>query len=191
MEKICFATNSAKKIEEVAALLKGRAEILSLSDIGCFEELPEEQDTIAGNSEQKARYVWERYGVPCFADDTGLEVEALGGAPGVYSARFAGSQRNDADNVRLLLSKLEGAANRRACFRTVMTLMAAGGQMHQFEGIAPGQIIAEPRGTGGFGYDPVFVPEGYELTFAQMPLAEKNQISHRAKALRQLVAFFG
>ena len=159
-----------------------------MQDIGCDEELAEEQDTLEGNSHQKAAYVWDNYHVSCFADDTGLEVEALNGAPGVYSARYAGPQRSDADNMHKLLQSLQGQENRRARFRTSITLILDG-QQHQFEGIVTGSIATEWKGDKGFGYDPVFVPDGHERTFAQMSAEEKNAISHRGRATQELVRF--
>lgn len=186
--KICFATNNPNKISEVQQMLGDDFEILSLEEIGCQEELPEEQDTLEGNSEQKARYVYDNYGINCFADDTGLEVDALSGAPGVYSARYAGPQRSSADNMQKLLTALQDKEDRQAQFRTVVSLILAG-EMHQFEGIVRGTIIREQQGEEGFGYDPIFRPDGYEQTFAQMDMQEKNQISHRGRAVRKLVAF--
>lgn len=186
--KICFATNNAHKLEEIQHLLGMQFEIQSLDDIGCKEELPENQETLEGNSEEKARYVYEHYGVNCFADDTGLEVSALDGAPGVYSARYAGPQRKSEDNILRLQKELEGKTDRTAQFRTVITLILDG-QTHQFEGIVKGHIIKDQAGTAGFGYDPVFVPEGYAQTFAEMDMETKNSISHRGRAVRKLVAF--
>jgi XTP/dITP diphosphohydrolase len=186
--KICFATNNKKKIEEVKAALGTEFDILSLEDIGCREELPETGETLDQNAFQKARYVKEHYGVDCFADDTGLEVEALDGAPGVYSGRFAGEPRSDERNVDSLLSKLENTENRKAMFRTVIALLLEGKE-HTFEGIAEGEIIRERSGVGGFGYDPIFKPNGYDQTFAELTLEEKNAISHRGKAVRALIRF--
>lgn len=186
--KICFATNNDKKIEEVAAALKGLIEIVSLQEIGCMVELPETGDTLDDNAFEKARYVFEHYGVYCFADDTGLEVEALGGAPGVYSGRFAGEPRSDARNLSLLLEKMQGQTNRSARFRTVIALILDGKE-HQFDGIAEGEITNSPSGEGGFGYDPIFQPFGFDRTFASLSLAEKNEISHRGKAVRALLNF--
>lgn len=186
--KICFATNNPKKIEEVKAALEGKVEIVSLRDIGCQEELPETGETLDHNAFQKARYVKEHYGVDCFADDTGLEVEALQGAPGVYSGRYAGEPRSDERNVDLLLRNMEGKANRKARFRTVIALIL-GEKEFSFEGVANGEIITEWRGSKGFGYDPIFVPDGKKETFAELSLEEKNQISHRGKAVAQLVDF--
>ncbi|NVJ87186.1 MAG: non-canonical purine NTP diphosphatase [Algoriphagus sp.] len=186
--KICFATNNPKKIEEVKAALGGRIEILSLRDIGCLEELPETGDTLDHNAFQKAQYVRDHYGVDCFADDTGLEVEALNGAPGVYSGRYAGEPRSDERNVDLLLKNLEGISNRKAQFRTVIALLLEG-EAYAFEGVAKGEIIDQRRGTKGFGYDPIFVAEGKKETFAELSMEEKNKISHRGKAVAQLVDF--
>ncbi len=186
--KICFATNNKKKIEEVEAALGDGFQILSLEEIGCHEELPETGDTLDQNAFQKARYVKEKFGVDCFADDTGMEVEALGGAPGVYSGRFAGEPRSDHRNIDLLLNKMEGAENRKARFRTVIALILKG-EEHAFEGVAEGEINFIRSGTGGFGYDPVFKPQGFDLTFAELSLAEKNVISHRGKAIRKLIQF--
>ncbi|MBL7875480.1 MAG: non-canonical purine NTP diphosphatase [Cyclobacteriaceae bacterium] len=183
---LCFATNNQHKIKEVQALLGSDFTLVGLADIGCTEELAEDQTTLEGNSLQKANYVFDRYHVSCFADDTGLEVEALRGAPGVYSARYAGQQRNAFDNMKLLLENLRDSKNRKARFRTVITLREPSGQL-QFEGILNGAIIGEPRGAEGFGYDPVFLPEGYTKTLAEMALNEKNTISHRARAIEKLV----
>ncbi|WP_276497843.1 non-canonical purine NTP diphosphatase [Pontibacter litorisediminis] len=188
MKKLCFATNNRHKLAEVSQMLEGKYELLTLQDIGCNEELAEEQDTLEGNSRQKAEYVWDNYNVSCFADDTGLEVEALNGEPGVYSARYAGPQRSDADNINKLLQRLEGQENRRARFRTSITLILDG-QQHQFEGIVTGSIATEWKGDKGFGYDPVFVPDGHDRTFAQMSAEEKNAISHRGRATQELVRF--
>jgi XTP/dITP diphosphohydrolase len=187
MRKICFATNNANKVKEIQAVLGADFEVLSLASIGCTEELPETQGTIEGNSWQKAHYVWENYGVDCFADDTGLEVHALNNAPGVDSAHYAGPQRSDKDNMALLLQNLEGKANRQAHFKTVITLME-GGKAIQFEGRAEGEIITAPRGEKGFGYDPLFLPQGYRITFAEMDMSQKSSISHRAKAVKKLIA---
>jgi len=188
--RLCFASNNAHKLDEIRPLLPVGTELLSLADIGCHEELPETQDTLEGNARQKAEYVWEHYGVPCFADDTGLEVTALNGAPGVYSARYAGPQRRAADNVQKLLNELRGQPDRTAQFRTVVALVLPGGVVHEFAGMVEGVITDTPSGTGGFGYDPVFRPlEGDGHTFAEMSTAEKNRISHRARAVAGLVAF--
>ena len=186
--KICFATNNKKKIEEVKAAFGEAFTIVSLSEIGCHEELPETGDTLDHNAFQKARYVFENYGVDCFADDTGLEVEALDGAPGVYSGRYAGEPRSDERNIEKLLKAMEVKTNRKARFRTVIALIQ-GGKEYAFEGIAEGEIIKEKTGTGGFGYDPVFRPMGFEQTFAELSMQEKNRISHRGKAVEALVKF--
>jgi XTP/dITP diphosphohydrolase len=186
--KICFATNNAKKIEEVKAALGSDFEIVSLQNIGCHEELPETGDTLHHNAFQKARYVKDNFGVDCFADDTGLEVEALNGTPGVYSGRYAGEPRSDERNIALLLKNLTGKENRTARFRTVIALILEGKE-YAFEGIASGEIIEEQIGSGGFGYDPIFRPEGYSRTFAELTMEEKNQISHRGKAVKALIEF--
>ncbi len=188
MKSLCFATNNEHKIEEIRAQLGSFFLLQKLEDIGCFEELPETQDTIEGNSIQKAKYVFDQYHDSCFADDTGLEVEALKGEPGVYSARYAGEQKNSEDNIQLLLSKLEGTRNRKARFRTVIALAEADG-ICTFEGIVNGVILHERRGTFGFGYDPVFQPDGFNKTFAEMSLMEKTEISHRARAMKKLIDF--
>lgn len=188
MKKFVFATNNIHKLEEVKAIIGEKIEIFSLKDIGCETDIPETADTLEGNALQKARFVYEKYHKDCFADDTGLEVEALGGAPGVYSARYAGEAHNSEANMRKLLQELEGVENRKARFRTVFALIL-NGKEHLFEGIVNGEIIKTRRGTSGFGYDPVFVPEGYAQTFAEMGDALKNQISHRALGVRKLCKF--
>ncbi len=186
--KLCFATNNKHKLQEIRQLLGGWFTVLSLEDIGCREELPENQTTLEGNSLEKAQYIWEHYQVNCFADDTGLEVEALNGAPGVYSARYAGLQRDNEANMALLLENLQSKNNRNAQFRTSITLIMDG-QVHQFEGVVKGKIAWQHTGMQGFGYDPLFIPEGYTKTFAEMDMAEKNSISHRGKAIARLVEF--
>lgn len=186
--KICFATNNAKKIEEVKVALGSDFEIVSLKDIGCNEELPETGDTLDHNAFQKARFVKENYGVDCFADDTGLEVESLNGDPGVYSGRYSGEPRSDERNTELLLKNLKGKEDRKARFRTVIALILEGKE-YAFEGIASGEIIEEKIGGGGFGYDPIFKPDSYPRTFAELTMAEKNQISHRGKAVKALIEF--
>ncbi len=188
--KICFATNNRKKIEEVKAALGPEFELVSLQEVGCFDELPETGDTLDHNAFQKARYVKEHFGVDCFADDTGLEVEALEGAPGVYSGRFAGEPRSDERNIDLLLGKMEGKTNRKARFRTVIALILEGKE-YQFEGIAEGEILHRRVGEKGFGYDPVFRSTGFDRTFAELSLEEKNEISHRGKAIKALADFLG
>lgn len=188
MDKLVFATNNPHKLEEVRAILGSDVEVLSLRDIGCAADIPETADTLEGNALLKARFVASRYGVDCFADDTGLEVAALDGAPGVYSARFAGPGCTPADNVRKLLGLMQEADDRSARFRTVVALIR-GGKEYCFEGMVGGTIARTPAGCGGFGYDPVFVSEGYDRTFAELPPAEKNRISHRARAVAKLADF--
>lgn len=186
--ELCFATNNAHKLEEIQAILGNSFELISLKETGCKEELPETGNTLEANSLQKAQYLYDHYQVNCFADDSGLEVQALGGEPGVDSAHYAGPQRSHADNVNLLLKNLADKTNRSAQFRTVITLIQ-NGEITQFEGSIKGQIIGELRGTQGFGYDPIFVPDGNTTTFAEMSLAEKGKISHRTKAFEKLVEF--
>ena len=185
---LVFASNNPNKIKEIQLLLPNEITILSLEEIGCFEDIPETAPTIEGNAILKANYVTERYGYSCFADDTGLEVVALNGEPGVYSARYAGEQKNADDNMNKLLSNLADKENRNAQFKTVICLNLDGNQ-HLFEGIIKGEIINEKRGSEGFGYDPIFIPNGYSKTFAEMPIAEKSKISHRGLAVEKLVAF--
>lgn len=189
MMRICFATNNQHKLFEVREAVSSKIEIASLDDINCFEELPETSETIEGNSLQKANYVLDRYLVPCFADDTGLEVDALHGAPGVYSARFAGPQKNSDDNIDLLLEKLRDSETRRANFRTVISLVGVEGGPHFFEGILSGSILTSRRGGGGFGYDPVFQPDGFDISLAEMDIKQKNSLSHRAIAVQKLMRF--
>ncbi|SHF41114.1 XTP/dITP diphosphohydrolase [Mariniphaga anaerophila] len=186
--KLVFATNNQHKLEELQTILGNTFELLSLKDIGCYEDIPEEQPTISGNARQKSFYVFEKYGYSCFADDTGLETEALNSEPGVYSARYAGESKNSQANMEKLLKKLENIDNRKAQFRTVISLVE-NGEEKQFEGIVEGEITKEKRGDSGFGYDPVFLPTGYKKTFAEMTLAEKNKISHRARAVEKLVEY--
>lgn len=188
MKKFVFATNNAHKLDEVRAILGEKVEVLSLKEIGCHEEIPETGETLEENARQKARYIYEHYGVDCFADDTGLEVEALNGAPGVYSARYAGSGHDSDANMRKLLREMEGVENRKAQFRTAFVLIIDGKE-HLFEGIVKGEIIRTRRGTAGFGYDPLFVPEGHTHTFAELGNEVKNRISHRAVATRKLCNF--
>lgn len=187
--RLCFASNNKHKLEEIKNVVGRKFEILSLADIKCNEELPETRNTLEGNSLQKAEYILQHYNTPCFADDTGLEVEALHGAPGVYSARYAGNHRSNDDNIALLLQNLKNDTNRKAQFRTVITLIGIEAQPVFFEGIIRGEIITEKRGSSGFGYDPVFIPEGHSRTFAEMTLEEKNQLSHRAIAVKKLAEY--
>nr|WP_321522990.1 non-canonical purine NTP diphosphatase [uncultured Macellibacteroides sp.] len=188
MKKIVFATNNQHKLDEVKKITEGLTEIVSLSEINCFDDIPETADTLEGNALQKARYVKEKFGFDCFADDTGLEVEALDNAPGVYSARYAGPEHNSESNMKLLLKNMEGITNRKARFRTVIALLMDGKE-YLFVGTVEGVIIREKRGNSGFGYDPVFVPNGYNETFAQLGSDIKNNISHRAKAVLKLHDF--
>ena len=191
--KIVFATNNSHTLEEIRQILGKSIEVLSLADINCHEDIPETAPTIEGNAMMKARYVYDKYGTPCFADDTGLEVEALDGAPGVYSARYAGGEGHDSEaNMRKLLHELEGKENRRAQFRTVIALIEQKDGKpvaHTFEGKIEGHISDEKRGTSGFGYDPIFVPEGYEQSFAELGNEIKNKISHRARAVARLAEY--
>lgn len=186
---LCFATNNAHKIDEVRAALNNRFSISTLTEIHCNQELPETSTTLEGNSLQKALFVWDHFHIPCFADDTGLEVEALNNEPGVYSARYAGPQRKSDDNITLLLKNLSGKSNRRARFRTVFTLVGIEDNPLTFEGIVEGEIISERRGSAGFGYDPVFRPDGFDTTFAEMTMEQKNQVSHRSRALQKLASY--
>lgn len=188
LAEIVFATNNLHKLEEARALAAGKMKILSLSDINCHDDIPETADTLEGNALIKARWVKEKYGYDCFADDTGLMVDALDGAPGVYSARFAGPQCNANDNMALLLEKLKGVADRKARFVTVIALVKDG-EEHLFTGKVEGTIATEPHGTEGFGYDPVFIAEESGLPFAEMSQQDKNAISHRGRAMRQLIDF--
>ncbi len=188
MNTLCFATNNLGKLKEIQALLGNTILLQSLIDIGCTEDIPETGATIEENSKLKAQYVWENYGIDCFADDTGLEVTALNNEPGVYSARYAGSACIAKDNMNLLLENLSSHIDKTARFKTIVTLVQSG-NYHQFEGIVEGTIIEEKRGNKGFGYDPIFVPNGYNKTFAEMEMEEKNIISHRGKAIQLLVTF--
>ena len=187
-KRLVFATNNAHKLEEIRAILGNSIEILSLADIHCHADIPETADTLEGNARQKSRYVYEHYGLDCFADDTGLEVEALNGEPGVYSARYAGDGHNAEANMLKLLHAMEGIENRKAQFRTAFALIIDGKE-HLFEGVIKGEIIKTRRGNSGFGYDPIFVPEGYTQTFAEMGNELKNKISHRAIATNKLCKF--
>ena len=186
--KICFATNNLHKLEEVQKMVPSAFEIQSLSDIGCLEELPETQRTIEGNALQKAQFVSAKFGLDCFADDTGLEVEALFGAPGVDTAHFAGPERDAQKNMQLLLDQMQNQSNRRASFKTIIALVWQG-EMYSFEGRIYGHIADQPKGNHGFGYDPIFIPEGFSETFAELGSDIKNRLSHRALATRQLIDF--
>lgn len=188
MKQLVFATNNLNKLIEVQAIIPSNIKLLSLKDIGCIEDIPETQNTIEANAIQKADYIKTHYGYDCFADDTGLEVAALNGDPGVYSARYAGEQRSAIDNMDKLLSKLNRSNNRKAQFKTVIALHIDG-ELKTFTGICKGEITKEKHGDDGFGYDPIFKAEGYSKTFAEISLEEKNKIGHRGKAVRQLVLF--
>ena len=193
--KIVFATANKNKIIEIQQLIPGNIHVLGLPDINCTEEIPETQSTIEGNASQKAFYVYNNYGINCFADDTGLEVEALGGRPGVLSARYAGENKNSDENMNKILAEMQGIANRKARFKTVISLVIDGKET-QFEGIINGTLLTEKQGTHGFGYDPIFAPgvlglspAGTQKSFAEMDLSEKNKISHRALAVNKLVEY--
>jgi XTP/dITP diphosphohydrolase len=186
--ELIFATNNKHKLTEIQSLIGSQLSIKSLEDIGCTDDIAETADTLEGNALLKARYVFDKYGVNCFADDTGLEIEALNGRPGVLSARYATQGHDFEANIDKVLSELEGSVNRKARFRTVIVLIIDN-TVNYFEGIVEGVIITERHGKEGFGYDPVFLPDGYKQTFAEMPLIEKNKISHRARAVNKLVDF--
>lgn len=186
--ELVFATNNQHKLEELQALLGSKIRLLSLNDIGCSDEIPEEQPTLEGNASQKAFYVFNKFGFNCFADDTGLEIEALNGEPGVYSARYAGEEKNPQANMNKVLRLMEKINNRKARFRTVISLVVDGKEV-QFEGVADGEILTEKQGDKGFGYDPLFKPAGFQKTFAEMNMTEKNSISHRGRAVEKLVNY--
>ncbi|MBN1650721.1 MAG: non-canonical purine NTP diphosphatase [Bacteroidales bacterium] len=188
MKKLVFATNNKHKLEEVAPLIKSHFELLSLADIACFEEIEEPHDTLIDNAFEKARFIYNRYKMDCFADDTGLEIDALDGRPGVYSARYAGENCSFQDNVKKVLLEMKGQKMRTARFKTVIALIL-NGREYSFEGVVEGEIIDQQSGTEGFGYDPIFRPNGYAETFAEMSLKEKNKISHRALASKKLIDF--
>lgn len=186
--ELVFATNNSHKLQEISHLLNDSIELLSLNDINCNDEIPENQETLEGNAAEKSFYIYNKYGFNCFADDTGLEIEALNGEPGVYSARYAGDERSAENNMNLVLEKLAKIKNRKARFRTVISLVIDGREI-QFEGIVDGQILEEKRGKTGFGYDPIFQPEESNLSFAEMPMEEKSKISHRGRAVQKLVEY--
>lgn len=188
MRTLCFVTRNANKLKEIQHILGDGIRLVTLADIGCIDPIPEPFETIHENSKAKALYVWEHYDVDCFADDSGLVIPALNGEPGVHSAHYAGPQRDDKANIRLVWEKLKNKANREAYFLTVITLVLDG-EIHVFEGKAEGEIRMEEKGQNGFGYDPIFQPQGYEVTFAEMSLDEKSKISHRSKAFQKLKAF--
>ena len=186
--KLVFATNNQNKVNEIQRIVPPEISMLSLKDINCSEEIPETQNTIEGNAAQKSRYVFEHYQVNCFADDTGLEIEALNGEPGVLSARYAGEAKSSEDNMNKVLTALKGNSNRKARFKTVISLIIDGKEI-QFEGIVDGVITESKSGVDGFGYDPIFMPDGYAITFAEMSMEDKNKISHRALAVNKLVEY--
>lgn len=186
--KLVFATGNINKANEIRSMLPEGTELLTLKDLDLNEDIPETSPTLEGNAIQKAQYIVEHFGMDCFADDTGLEVFALNNEPGVYSARYAGEQKNSEDNMDLLLKNLEGKSDRSARFRTVIALHL-NGEMHTFEGIVNGTIIREKRGDKGFGYDPIFIPEGFTTTFAEMSMEDKNAVSHRARAFNKMFDF--
>jgi non-canonical purine NTP pyrophosphatase, rdgB/HAM1 family len=185
MKKLVFATNNSHKLSEVRAILQPEFQIISLSELDCNDDIPETASTLEGNALLKAQYIFEKFGLDCFADDTGLEIDALGGEPGVYSARYAGDANCAHDNMCKVLEKLGDNPNRKACFRTVIALIL-NGQTHYFEGKINGDIATQPRGNNGFGYDPIFIPDGYLVSFAQLTSDEKNVISHRALTVKGL-----
>jgi len=186
--KLVFATNNQHKIQEIATLVGQQFQIVSLADIQCFDEIPETGETLEENALQKARYIYTKYGYDSFADDTGLEIDVLNGAPGVYTARFAGPQCSPADNIRKTLEVMQGVEQRNAAFRTVIACVLDGKE-YLFQGNVHGVIAKEIMGVGGFGYDPIFIPSGYTLSFAQMPLVQKNKISHRGRATTKFLKF--
>ena len=186
--KLVFATNNRHKLDEVAAKIDGKIELLTLNDIGCYDDIEETGTTFKQNASIKSQFIYKKYNLDCFGDDSGLEIDALNGEPGVYSARYAGEHGNHAANIKKVLDNLEGETNRKARFRTVISLIW-NGKEHFFDGTVEGTIRTAPSGTDGFGYDPIFEPDGYNITFAEMSMDAKNQISHRAKAMEQLVNF--
>ena len=188
MQQLVFATNNRHKLEEVAAKLNGKIKLLSLDDIGCYADIAETGQSFAANASIKSRYIYNQYQLNCFGDDSGLEIEALNYEPGIYSARYAGAHGNHQANIAKVLDKLKGSDNRKACFRTVISLIWDG-EEHFFEGTVEGTIRHELSGSDGFGYDPIFEPDGYDITFAQMSMDEKNSISHRGRAMDKLIAF--
>jgi XTP/dITP diphosphohydrolase len=186
--KLVFATNNQHKLQEIKQMLNGSFELLCLNDIGCEDDIPENQATLEGNAAEKSFFIYNKYGLNCFADDTGLEIEALNGEPGVYSARYAGEERSAENNMDLVLAKLDKINNRKARFRTVISLVIDGNET-QFEGIVDGEILEEKRGETGFGYDPIFKPDESNRSFAEMPMDEKNKISHRGRAIQKLIEY--
>lgn len=189
MKDLVLATNNPHKVEEIRNKLADSLSIKTLNELGCYDDIPETSDTLQGNASQKAHYLYDKYGCNCFADDTGLEVEALNGEPGVYSARYAGFEKDSEANMRKLLANLSGKENRKARFRTVISLIWEGKE-YFFEGIVEGTILTEKHGSEGFGYDPIFQPNGYTKSFAELSMEEKNSISHRGQAVEKLLQFF-
>lgn len=188
MHQLVFATNNEHKLRELGEILKGEFKLLSLNDISCFDEIPETGSTLEGNASQKSFYIWDRYQIDCFSDDTGLEIAALNNEPGVHSARYAGEGRNSNDNVDKVLHKMAGITERNACFRCVISLIIKGKE-YKFEGRVDGEILHERSGSSGFGYDPIFRPENYQQSFAEMDASLKNSMSHRGRAVQKLVCF--
>jgi XTP/dITP diphosphohydrolase len=188
MKKLVFATNNDHKLRELRQILPSEFDLLNLNDIGCTDEIPETGTTLEVNAAQKSFFIWNKYGINCFADDTGLEIESLGNEPGVYSARYAGEERSASANMMKVLEKMEGESNRNARFRCVISLVIDG-EEKQFEGIVNGKILTKKHGEAGFGYDPIFMPDGYNISFAEMPADDKNQISHRGRAVMKLVDY--
>ena len=188
MKKLVFATNNDHKLRELTQIVPPEFELLSLNDIGCSDDIPETGDTLEINAAQKSFYIWEKYGINCFADDTGLEIEALGNEPGVYSARYAGEERSATANMLKVLQKMTNEPNRKARFRCVISVVIDGNEK-QFEGIVNGTILTEKHGDAGFGYDPIFMPDGFNQSFAEMTAADKNQVSHRGRAVMKLVDY--
>jgi XTP/dITP diphosphohydrolase len=188
MRKLVFATNNDHKLRELREILSAEFELLSLNDINCSDDIPETGATLEDNAAQKAFYIWDKYAIDCFADDTGLEIEALGNEPGVYSARYAGEERSAASNMRKVLENMANESNRKARFRCVISLVIDGREK-QFEGIVEGKILFKEQGAAGFGYDPVFMPDGFNQSFAEMPAEDKNRISHRGRAVMKLVDY--
>lgn len=188
MKRLVFATNNAHKLKEISQLIPDHYQVRSLNDIGCDVDIPETGITLEANAAQKSFYIWENYAINCFADDTGLEIEALNNEPGVYSARYAGAERSALTNMKKVLDLMEHQSNRKARFRTVISLILDGVE-HQFEGVVEGTISTQMTGMAGFGYDPIFVPDGFSRSFAEMSSAEKNQVSHRGRAVEKLIRF--
>lgn len=186
---LVFATNNPYKLAEIKQIITNEIQILSLNDINCHDEVPETKDTLEGNALDKARFIYKKYNINCFADDTGLEIDALNGKPGVFSARYAGPNKSFADNMNKVLLEMDKITNRKACFRTVIALIINGNE-HLFEGEICGSLLNKPRGKGGFGYDPIFLPENSTKSFAELTAEEKNNISHRKLAIDKLIAFF-